>query len=418
MTNRRVFLGGFLLRGWGNPAVRKKQRADARRSPETAAASITFGDLDLDQTTPSLKRIRLAWCITDLDPGGAERALVQIATRLDPTEFEQHVFCLQPAGELAEVLKSAGIPVSSLNLRSRTDLGGIWQLAKALKQFRPDILQTFLFHANVAGGWAGWWAGVQQIFAGIRVAERRSPWYLRLERWSCRRAAAFVCVSQDVARFTTEQGVCSPEKIRVIPNGVEVERFAGATPLDLSPWGITAGDDVWVTVGRIDPQKGPFVLLEAVRKLAPDFPRLRVLWAGEGPLRVELSRAIAEAGLAQQFQLIGYCADVPGLLRAARGFVLASLWEGMPNVVLEAQAAGLPVIASRAEGIQALVTDEVTGLTVPTRDPRALADIWKRCLDAPEWAQTLGDRAREASRQSRGWDHIAARYAALYREQG
>lgn len=359
---------------------------------------------------------RLAWCITDLDPGGAERALVQIATRLNPAEFEQHVFCLQPPGALVGQLEAAGIPVTCLSIRSRWDWRAIRKLTRELRRFRPDILQTFLFHANVAGSWAAWRAAVPHLCTGVRVAERRSPWYLRLERWSTRRADRIVCVSHDVARFVTEQGGFDPQRLYVIPNGVDAVRFANAQPLDLSAWGIRPGDQVWVTVGRLDAQKGPEILLAAVARLRDRYPRLRLLWAGVGPQEQEIRQQIAALKLTEQVLLLGYCEQIPELLRAAEGFVLASRWEGMPNAVLEAQAAGLPVVCTAAEGVRDIVTPEITGLVVPLGDATGLADAWERCLQAPEFARELGRHAAEISLRERSWEQIAEQYAAVYRE--
>ncbi len=130
-------------------------------------------------STPS----SIALCITDLDAGGAEKALVQIARRLDRAVWDPVVYCLSQRGVLADDLEQAGIPTHCLNAGPR-DLLVILRLARLLRRQKPVLLQTFLFHGNLAGRLAAALAGVPVVVSGIRVAEREKTWHLRLERWT------------------------------------------------------------------------------------------------------------------------------------------------------------------------------------------------------------------------------------------
>ena len=277
---------------------------------------------------------RIAFCITDLDAGGAERALVQIVTRLDRRRWEPHVFCLDAGGVLVVELRSAGIDVVCLGAHRPRDFLVVWPLYRRLAALRPAILQTFLFHANIVGRLAGAAARVPAIVSGIRVAEKRSRTRLWIDRITDRLVTAHVCVSRDVAEFSTNPGGLPRAKIRVIPNGVDYERFANAAPTDLTQFGVPRGSRVLLFVGRLDPQKGPLQLLEAAAELFADHADLHLMMVGDGPLASELREWTRARNLQSRIHFAGRQENIAGLMRAADLFVLPSQWEGLPNVVL------------------------------------------------------------------------------------
>lgn len=391
---------------------------------------------------------RIAFCVTDLNPGGAERVLVQLVTRLDRDRWAPAVFCLAGRGALADELQAAGIPVTCLG-REKTrnlpspkldDLGGgggdfqaspnpaeidsnpgglwrrgttVWRLARALRHFRPAILQTFLFHANLAGRIAGRLAGIRTIVSGIRVAEKRSRFPLRLDRWTNWLVKMNICVSQAVADFSISEARLSPKKIVVIPNGVDAARFASAKPADLAQFGIPPGSQVLLTIGRLDRQKGLGDLIEAAALVIPKCPQSHFLLIGEGPERAQIERLIRDKGLFGRVHLAGWRPDIPELLAAGRALILSSHWEGLPNVILEAMAAGLPVLATRVEGTSELVIEGETGLLAPPRSAAALAAGIEKLLADPTLAQTMGHAGRERAGLF-SWDEMVARYSELY----
>jgi starch synthase (maltosyl-transferring) len=366
---------------------------------------------------PSVKRpIRIAFCITDLDPGGAERALVQLVTRLDRTCWEPAVLCLSGPGAMVEVLHSAGIPVTCLGARGRSDWGVILRLKRELRQFQPEIVQTFLFHANIAGRLAGRLARVPHCVSGIRVAERRSRWPLWLDRVTNRLVATNVCVSRAVADFSINVARLPRAKVVVIPNGVDVAPFATAAPIDLSALGLPASARMIIAVGRLDPQKGLVHLLEAFPTLAAEHDDVHLLLVGDGPERARLARIVAEQGLTHRVHFAGWRPDVPRLLKSAYCLALPSLWEGMPNVVLEAMAASLPVVATRVEGVDELVVPDQTGLIVPPGSPTELGDALESLLSDSDRARAMGKAGRERVESQFSWDTAAASYEALYRQ--
>jgi glycosyltransferase involved in cell wall biosynthesis len=339
---------------------------------------------------------------------------VQLVTRLDRQRWEPAVFCLAGPGLLAEELRAAGVPVTCLGARHWSRVGVILRLARALRAFRPAILQTFLFHANLAGRIAGRLAGIKQIVSGIRVAEKRRRIPLWIDRWTNRFVQVNVCVSQAVADFSISQSRLSPKKIVVIPNGVDVSRFAGAIPADLAKMGIPAGSQAVLTIGRLDRQKGLSTLIEAAAVVTCKYPNAHFLLVGEGAQRPALERLIHDNGLAERVHLAGWRPDVPELLAAGTALILSSLWEGMPNVILEAMAAGLPVVATRVEGTSELVIEGRTGLLVQPQSPPELVAAIENILTEPAQARAMGHCGRERVAAEFSWKKMVERYSELY----
>ena len=356
---------------------------------------------------------RLAFCITDLDPGGAERALVQIVTRLDRARWEPMVFCLAGPGALVETLADAGIPVKCLGARRAWNLSVVPQLARHLKGWRPALLQTFLFHANIAGRIAARGAGVRHVVCGIRVAERRSRarlWLDRATEWMVER---HVCVSQDVADFSIREGRLTPEKVVVIPNGVDAARFASAEPADLTQFGIPPGTPTVLFVGRLDLQKGPDILLEAFVRIACREPAPHLLFVGAGPMADELQRSARQRRIDDQIHFAGWRPDIPELMRAATVLAVPSRWEGLPNVILEAMAAGLPFVATGVEGMTDLNRYGVA-LFVPPNSPQDIAWGLDALLDDRDlWFET-SNRSQEIAFKEFTWQRVTAAYDELY----
>lgn len=327
---------------------------------------------------------RIVLGITELDIGGAEKSMVQLALGLKRRGWDVHVHCLAPWGPLATTLREADIPVTTFDACHFWDMPrvlGAWR--SSLKRLQPDILHTFLFHANLLGRIAGRLAGVPVRISGIRVAERRSPLYGWLDRATNSLVQMNVCVSQGVADFCRDVVGLSPEKLTVIPNGVDGDRLATADPIDLSPWGLTSGTPYLLGVGRLEPQKGFDLLIKAFVGLPANLTDVQLFILGEGPDRPLLEGLVESLQLTGRVHLPGRRNDVPRWLRSARGFVLSSRWEGMANVVLEAMAAGTPVIATEVEGAAELLQGGTNGLVVPPENISALTAGMRELLDGP-----------------------------------
>lgn len=358
---------------------------------------------------------RIAFVITDLDAGGAERALVEIVSRLDRTRWAPAVFNLSCAGVLSSRLSELGIPCEDLGRGRRPEMRVIWRLYRAISRFDPELIQSFLFHANVAARLAGMLAGVPIVVSGIRVAEHRRNGHLAWDRRTQFLATHNVCVSEGVARFSTLTGGLPAAKVSVIPNGVDFDRFDRATPLDRGDLAVPPGAPVLLGVGRLDPQKGWELLIDAMPRVWAEIPEARLLIAGEGPLRDELKVRIEAIDPRARIRLLGYRDDIPRLLKMADLVVAPSQWEGMPNAVLEGMAAGRPIVATAAEGVTELIEPGRQGEIVPVGDGHALAGAIVRTLSNPDAARSMGQSARDRARTGFTWDRVATAYDDLYR---
>jgi len=359
--------------------------------------------------------VPIAFCITELDRGGAERALSRLVLGLDRQRWSPHVYCLGPRGHYVDVLEVAGIPVHCLNGRGLWSLPRIvCQLTMAFRRLRPALLQTFLFHGNLIGRIAARLASIPVVVSGIRVAERRSRWYGRLDRWTNGLVDHNVCVSQGVAEFSIQETGLKSGKISVIPNGVDYELFSQAVPADLSEIGLAADRPVVITVARLEEQKGISDLLQAAVRVVHDRPDCQFLIVGDGRDRIALEAQAASLGIADAIHFTGARGDVPALLKASSVFVLPSLWEGMPNALLEAMAAGLPVVATAVEGSREIVRSNETGLLVEPRNPAMLSEAILRLLRDPDFSDKIASQSQHIVRKSFTEQSVVAAYCDLY----
>ncbi len=366
-------------------------------------------------TEPPASPIPILFCITELDPGGAELALVQLVTRLNREHWAPHVVALGGETELAAVLRSVDIPVTCLNATSSRQFSIYPRLVKEIRRINPAIVQTYLFHANILGRMAARASRIKHVVSGIRVAERRGIWYHRAERWTDRWVNRHVCVSQAVRDFTVKMTGISIEKMIVIPNGVDVERFANASavPRESLP-DCDDENQIALFVGRLDQQKGVFDLLTVADKLREQFPLLKWLLAGDGPLKPEMETRIKNMNLQDRVHLLGRRSDIAELMQTADLFVFPSRWEGMPNVILEAMAARLAIVSCNVEGIDELLTDQQSGIIIPGGDTSAMSNAVATLAQNAELRTNYAESAFRKVNNHFGWEQTVLQYQRLY----
>jgi glycosyltransferase involved in cell wall biosynthesis len=328
-----------------------------------------------------MKPLRVTYLITDSGVGGAEKMAAALIRGLDRTRFEPSLLAMKPLGETAAGLLEEGVPVASLGLPGRVSgayffrlPGAFRQLCQELKRQKTDILHCFLFQANFLGRIAARITGVPKNISSLRVmeAEHRSQFFL--DRLTSSWVTRWTAVGEAVKRFACEKIGLDPARITVIPNGIALAELDRADRgIVRREFGIPSETPLLGTIGRLHPQKGVDLLLRAVQELKGQFPALKTLIVGEGPALPALRALASDLGLVQDVIFTGLRRDVPDILAAADLLVLASRWEGMPNVVLEAFAAGKAVVATRVGAVEEMVQDGETGLLVPAEDPPALA---------------------------------------------
>lgn len=346
---------------------------------------------------------------------------MELATRLDPARFACRVVSLAPPPADAERslvprLEAAGIPVRFLDARRAWDAPwAIRELAALWRGERPDLVQTFLFHANLVGRLAARRAKIATVVSGIRVAERRSRSRLWIDRLTAGNVARHVCVSEAVARFSRDVGGLPAERLVVIPNGIDAARFENAAPFDPAAFGLPAGRRYVVCIGRLDEQKGQRWLIEHARRWLDALPDYDLLLVGDGPDRADLEALVRKLNLTDRVRLLGWTTVVPTILVAADLLVLPSRWEGMPNVVLEAMAAGRAVVARDVEGVAELLGSAAGPQIVPLENTgEDFADAVLNLLRNNDLRHTLEARNRRRVAENYTLEAMVRRYEELY----
>ncbi len=359
--------------------------------------------------------VSIALVITDLDVGGAERALTAMATQLQPARWRVKVFCLGGPGRLTEVLREANVPCECLCVHRRNPVQAVVRLSRSLRRFRPDLVQSFMFHANLAARLSAPWAGCPWVVGGLRVAERGKSWHLMLDRLTASFATGSVCVSQGVLRFSRDVAGLNPARLTVIPNGIDVRPFEQATRLPRVEIGVPENAHLALYLGRLDPQKGLPDLLDAAQQVIDARPDWHLALAGDGPMRGWLvARINDQCRLQGRIHWLGSRADIPALLKSADVLIHPSLWEGMPNAVLEAMAASRPVIGTAVEGTEDLIVPGQTGWLVPPSNVGALTKALLEAVDSPECCLCYGEAGRRRVEKEFSLERTLAAYESLW----
>jgi len=341
--------------------------------------------------------------ITELDVGGAERALTRLAIGLQQGGEDVRVFSLGPLphcqspqddkDSLVRELRAHEIEVTSGEGRGVSQLPPVYRRLRRWLQQRPDALcQSFLFHANVLTRHALRESVIGRRrasvwVAGVRIADP-NRFRIRVEGAALRDADHVVCVSHAVEVFSRQRYRLPDHRLSVIPNSVDVRPFRNATPTDWTQRGWSADADVVLFIGRLCEQKNLDILQRTLDRFAPEAGKRKLVIAGGGPLRQELEQW-AETVPGDRVRVLPWQPDVAPLIAACRLLVLPSHYEGMPNVVLEAMAGGKPVVCSRVEGSLELIGEDPDQGFDPGNESQLTQRI-NRFLGEPDFAASVG----------------------------
>ncbi len=364
---------------------------------------------------------RVLHLITELNTGGAQKALARLLAHLDRERFEPCVACLYNGDKaVAQEIRKLGIPVTDLGMTGKARWDAFWRLYRLLRRERPAILHTWMYHANVPGRLLGRLAGVPVIITSRRNVDIGGTGRELINRWTSALDDRVIAVCEVVRQAEMERAGVTAERVVTIYNGVEVNRYtelkAATRRRTRTALGAPLEAPLLGFVGRLHPQKNVAALLAAMKQVKERFPAARLVVVGDGELRSALEAQAQALGLQSSVIFAGQRTDVPEILAALDAFTLPSLWEGLPNAALEAMAAGLPVIATRVGGVPEVVVDEVTGLLVPPGDSNALAEAIVRLLQDPDGRQAMGQAGRERVRAHFSVERMVRETEALYEE--
>jgi glycosyltransferase involved in cell wall biosynthesis len=357
------------------------------------------------------EKISIFLIIATLDRGGAERQLVELAKRLNRGKYRPVVGCLRRKGPLGSELEQAGIRVFSPGKRGKFDPFLILRLAFLLRREKPQIVHTWMFTANTHARISAILAGVPVIIAAERSVDRGKRWYhFLIDRLLLGFTDMVVVVSEGTRRFYRHKALISNRKMRVITNGVDYEKFSEYQPVSL-PDG-----DLVLACGRLIAAKGFVCFIQAIRLVHRQIPEAKFIILGEGPERKRLEEEISRLELDKIISLPGEVGDVRPYLSSSVLFVLPSLFEGTPNVVLEAMAAGKPVVATRIEGSAEVVIEGETGLLVPPLKPEPLAGAIFSLLKDRALCEKMGRAGQERVKRYFTMEKMVKSYEELYQK--
>jgi glycosyltransferase involved in cell wall biosynthesis len=331
---------------------------------------------------------RLGFVIGQMTRGGAEGQLAHVVQQLPRERYEPLVYCLSAATEpIGTVVAASGVVVRSV---VGSAVHRIRQLAWHLAEDRIDVVHSWLYLANAALAGARLTARVPPMITSARNCKVQSSvnWLANVLAFRCSRA--IVANSQDVATYIVRHYGAPRARIRVIPNAIDVERFHPAAERN--------GVGPIVTAGRLVTQKNHALFLRAAAQLAREMPEVRFVIVGDGPLRPMLEREALAAGIADRVRFAGERGDVEAILRTASLFWLTSRWEGMPNVVLEAMASGVPVVATDVGGTREIIRSGRDGFIVPA-DGSAFVSHSRTLLSDVSLRQRMAAAARERAEE-------------------
>jgi glycosyltransferase involved in cell wall biosynthesis len=365
--------------------------------------------------------IKVMHVVTDFaGGGGAERVAANLLRTADLEEFDARaISLLGPYGwkGLEETLAQDGVPVRYMGKKRGFDSSVVARVARTLEQFRPDVVHTHTYALRYALPYMLWRRTPAMVHTVHNLADREIEWYGRwVHRLAFWRGVLPVAIAREVAESIRR--VYGVDKFPLIPNGIPVDTFRSPS-IDRDRWrnreGFAPSEILFVCVAWLRPQKNPALLLESFRRGPALDPRAHLLLVGTGPLRSELERQILVSGLQERVHLLGIRADVPEILNAADVFVLSSDYEGNPLSVMEAMAAGKPMICTAVGGVPELVEDGC-GLLVPPRDAQALSEAMSRMLENTSVTKSMGEKSARRAVERFDLRAMTEAYEDLYKK--
>lgn len=353
-----------------------------------------------------------------LQEGGTEYGVIKVVNGLDRRFVISSICSTTPATSVKNLLLP-DVRLHECQRRAGNDPRLVWEMFQIFRRERPDIVHTHAWGTLCEGLVAARLARVPHVVHGEHGTLQLKPHQARVQRWAWSRADHLLSVSSRLAdRMARDVGI-SRERVTVIQNGVDLQRFSVLSKaetrrvLGLSPDAFIVG-----TVGRLVEVKNQALLLNAVAPLVAAGLQCQIVIAGEGPLRPTLEQLTQSLGLLRAVRLLGHRPDVERVLAALDVFALPSRSEGMSNTILEAMAARLPVVATDVGGTREMIVDGETGVLVPSGDAAALAAALERLASDGALRERMGDAGRLRVEQQFSLEAMLRQYKQVYLQAG
>jgi glycosyltransferase involved in cell wall biosynthesis len=350
-------------------------------------------------------------------PGGAENVLIRLSTHLMRRQSTV-VACLLKDGWLAQQLRDRGIDVAVLPTRAGWDWSWPRRAMQLVRRYGIDALHAHEFTMNVYGAILGRLCGIPCVATVHGAGYYADKLRRRLAYRAASRVARFVAVSAGIKRYLESEVGMHAERVEIIYNGIDTAEYAGSDETRerlRAQLGLGSGDVAVGAIGSLYAVKGHVHLVRAAPYVLARHANVKFFIAGRGDLADSLQREIGNLDLGSRFELLGFRADVKELLQALDIYVMPSHAEGLPLSLLEAMAAGKPVVASRVGGIPEVVEDGRSGVLVEPRAEQSLAQAITQLIDDPARRAAYAERASSLVASRFDIEEMTTRYLALYR---
>lgn len=367
-----------------------------------------------------MRKIKILYIHHTFRPQSYNSLLLELAKRINRDRYEIAVCCLREGGPYEQKFKDIGLDVKNLNMKTVLDIRIIPRLIKYIKKKKVDVVHTALIPADVYGLISARLAGVPLIFSTIHNVdyywqERKYFLYRAADRVSMRFATHIVAVSKAVENFISQW----PEmrsNITTIYNGIDSQKYN--ENIDARNYKTELGLQGQVpTVGvtaRIVRDKGLEFLLEAASYILQGGRQVQFLVVGDGPLRGKLESHAKKLRIEHNVFFTGFREDIPQILAILDIFVLPSLCEALPTSIIEAMFSGKPIIATNVGGIPEVVVDGETGILIPPKDSKILAEAITELLDSPEKRKRMGEMGRQRAFNHFSVEKMVENYEKFY----
>ena len=353
--------------------------------------------------------------------GGADSQLLAAAQGLRARGHDILIVSLTSLGPMGVRARSVGIPTESLEMpRGIPDPRGLVRLVRIVHSWRPDVLHSHMVHANLMARALRLVTPVPALVSTIHNIYEGGPLWMAAYRLTNGLVDHMTIISQAAADRFIRERIVPGRLLRVVSNGVDPEPYRQVPPgaRDELRRALGLGQQfAWLAVGRFEIAKDYPNMLRAFGAVRERHPDAVLLLVGRGSLQGETEALARELKLGEGVRFLGVRDDVPALVSAADGYVMSSAWEGMPMVLLEAAAGGLPIATTRVGGNHEAVLDGETGFLAPPRDHHALASAMLRLMGLSEAERrAMGERGREHVRTHHSLTRVVERWEELYRE--
>ena len=343
-----------------------------------------------------MQKKKILHLITGLDVGGAEMMLLKTLPKIQ-TDFDNRVCCIMGHGPIGQKLKTAGIPVYYLDLKNIFDFSVILKFKKSVKNFQPDILVTYLIHADLFGRMLGKIFGIKKIVCSQRGSLLQWEYLRFFDRLTRFLVTKYIVQTETAKKDLMRKLRVAENKFVVIPNGIDTEGFNfeinvkdKKSELKINPKNINI-----ICVSKLRDGKGHKYLLKAFEESYNKNKNVNLMLVGDGEKREKLLDQIENYESKNNIYFLGDRSDVKEILKISDIFILPTLGEGMSNAIMEAMASGLPIITTDIEVNKELIENNKTGILIPIKNIHEISVSVEKLISDPNYANSLGMRAKE-----------------------